>query len=262
MDELKQLINGKDYQQFKSTFVNDTPVLTSIFARWAKFESASPLIQDLLLQLYPDKFTMVTTPEETVHPLETYIFALDEVMGDAQMVRAVGSAIGINIPATFGYVQPYEIFIDKMVEHLDFLNSGLETRKDNVGLDIKSLSFPVPIPTTAEMMFYTRSKFKELLEKLKFFPTDLDLAELMYQDRLTVLRDIYRGRVEWPCQLEEVEGNSIECKGGVCRKVGSVWDKGGRGGRSGSGGGSGRGGGSCGSGRGGGCGGGGCGIRR
>ena len=221
MDELKQLINGTDFKQFQ----NETPALGSIFARWAKFESASPLIQDLLLQLYPDKFTMVTTDEETVHPLETYIFALDEVMGDGEMVHAVGSAIGINIPATFSYTEPYEIFIDKLVEHLDFLRSTPELKQDQVGLDVKSLSYGgvVGIPTTAEMMFYTRSRFKELLQKLNFFPDDLDLAEQMYQDRLAVLRDIYRGRTDWTCKIEEVEGNTIQCIGGSCRRVGFGW---------------------------------------
>lgn len=227
MDELKHMINGKDYQQFKASYTNDTPVLGPIFARWAKFESASPLIQDLLLQLYPDKFTMVTTPEETVHPLETYIFALDEVMGDGQMVRAVGSAIGINIPDQFGYVEPYEIFIDKLVDHLEFLNSGGE--QQNIGLDVKSFSFPVSVPTTAEMMFYTRSKFKELLEKLDIFPTDLDLAEEMYQDRLSVLRDIYRGRTDWTCDPNWNEEKVFDCRQGVCKRVQDVrrWSGGG-----------------------------------
>ena len=187
MDNLRELIEGNDYQKFKRALPGDTPKLTEIFKRWSVFESASPLIQNILLRMYPDKLTFVTTHPSTVHPIETYVLALDECMEDGQVVRALGSAIGIYIPLGL-FEEAYEYYINDIVEHIDFLNSGVER---NAGVDIQSFSFPTPLPTSAQMMFWRRPEFFELLRRLDKMPKDPLEAEIKYQDRLRVLREIY-----------------------------------------------------------------------
>lgn len=200
MNNIEQLIEGTDYKKFKENLKSTTPELDNIFKRWAQFESASPLIQDILLQLYPNKFTLVSTAPATVHPLEIYIYALDQVIEDGQMVRALGSAIGIYIEVSV-FEEAYEIFIDKLIAHIDFLKSGAEVRNEShfaesEGLDVRSFSFPKALPTTAKLMFYTRPEFFDLLKKFDMLPKDNEFAELLYQDRLAVLREIYQTKLK------------------------------------------------------------------
>ena len=83
-----------------------------------------------------------------------------------------------------------------MVQHLNFLKSGGEGNpKDNLGLDIKSFAFSKPLPTTADMISYTRENFNDLLDQLNIKNLRADYIEGMYQDRLAFLRGLYTGNL-------------------------------------------------------------------
>lgn len=183
---LKELIEGSDYKTFRLTYSDQIPELRSIFQRWADYESSSPIIKDLLSLIYPDKYSYVVTPTPSAHPIEKYIFAFDEVMDDPQMIRALGTSIGINV-----YLDPnreaYEIFLDKLIAHLDFLLT--QKRDYNIGLDIVKYSSIKKLPTTAEMMFYTRPQFFKLMKDYSI-SLDSETMEYYYYDRLKILRKL------------------------------------------------------------------------
>lgn len=88
-----------------------TPNFNFSLGRVALFETASPLVKNILLLIYGSMDNFVSA---TGHPLEPYIFAFDENLDSEPTVRAIGSAVGIYVDDDPNFYA-YELFLDKLV---------------------------------------------------------------------------------------------------------------------------------------------------
>jgi len=152
-----------------------TPEIQSIAERWAKFVSLSDVCKGLLSILYPDVETFVRSKD---HPLEDYIIAYDEAMGEESMVRAIGYRIGIHVPLDIEF-QADDIFISKLMDVLEIFRG--------VSTDTPIIPGTTDVISIEKMININIPEFKMFLENVNI-PYD----ETLYQDRLYLLANLVR----------------------------------------------------------------------
>lgn len=156
------------------TFSASTPNFLFSLGRLAKYESASPLIKEILLLLYgtPENFISATG-----HPLEPYLFALDVNLDSDSTVRAIGSAMGLYVDVDPNYFA-FELLLDKLVSCIDVL----ETKRIN---DVKYSGRP----KIGDIISMQREEFRKWVEREgHLLPKRETPFENLYQDRLNFFR--------------------------------------------------------------------------
>lgn len=151
-----------------SVFSTRTPNFNLSLGRIAEFESASPLVKEILVVLYGTRDNFVAA---TGHPLEPYIFAFDSNLDSGETVRAIGSAIGIYVDTDPNFFA-YELFLDKLISCI----AQLEVKRID---DVKYVSRP-KIGTIINM---SRKEFSRYLEE-----DGIPFSENLYQDRMNYFR--------------------------------------------------------------------------
>lgn len=184
------LLQGKEEEIFTSY----TPNLNFSLGRIAKFETASPLVKDVLLLLYGSRESFVGA---TGHPLEPYIFEFDRNMDSDSTVRAIGSAIGLFIDLDPNF-QAYELFIDKLVSCI----LQLEPKRIN---DAKYTGRP----RLGDIVNMDRDKFRQEVEKYSW-----EYSENLYQDRMNFYRFLSLSDEEREQEIlsyqEDMQGEAYE----------------------------------------------------
>ena len=174
-------LRGKEEEIFTSY----TPNLNFSLGRIAKFETASPLVKDVLLLLYGTRENFVSA---TGHPLEDYIFEFDRNMDSDTTVRAIGSAIGLFIDVDPNFFA-YELFIDKLVSCI----LQLEPKRIN---DAKYADRP----RLGDIINMDRDKFRQEAEKYSW-----EYTENLYQDRMNFYRFLSQSEEEREQEVAEYQ---------------------------------------------------------
>nr|WIL04418.1 hypothetical protein Clen_488 [Cedratvirus lena] len=179
-------LQGKEEEIFTSY----TPNLNFSLGRIAKFETASPLVKDVLLLLYGSRESFVGA---TGHPLEAYIFEFDRNMDSDTTVRAIGSAIGLFIDVDPNFFA-YELFIDKLVSCI----LQLEPKRIN---DVKYAGRP----RLGDIINMDRKKFRQEAEKYSW-----EYTENLYQDRMNFYRFLSQSDEEREREVQEYQQDMQE----------------------------------------------------
>jgi len=158
-----------------------TPALQQVFDRWGIYNSLSPLSRNLMNLLYTDLVGFIL---RFGHPLESYIISFDRSMDDEGLVRALGARIGIYIPLDTDN-SAITIFIDKLVDYIQ----SVEKSPFNPTSAAEDKSYPLGqfnFPSTRDIINMSRSDFDQFM-----LSRSLQTSELLYQDRLTIFRDLF-----------------------------------------------------------------------
>ena len=157
------------------------PDYSVILSRVALYDGVSPVVQNILSLLYGSRDAFVLA---TPHPLEPFLLAFETSMDNESTLRALASNMGIYIPISREF-EASEIFIDKIVEHIQFLNA-YPAGESSPGIKQFSYSSTYQLPTTIQMINMDRNQFKRLIEQFS-----IPFSEQVYQDRLALLRELY-----------------------------------------------------------------------
>lgn len=145
-----------------------TPALRRDFARWAKFESSSPVVKNMLLLLYGSREAYV---QNNGHPLEDFFEAFDQSIGDDETTRAVAAAVGFFVEYKPEFTA-WELLVDKVVSYIEVMEKKRENDPQYPGR-----------PNTQEIIQMTRKTFdKYAIEK------NYESSLTLYQDRLNFFR--------------------------------------------------------------------------
>lgn len=157
------------------------PDYANILSRVALFDGLSPIVQNIFTLLYGSRDAFVLA---TPHPLEPFILAFESSMESEHTLRGLAANMGIYIPISRDF-EPNEIFVDKLVEHIQFLNA-YPTGEFLPGIKQFSFTANNQLPTTIQMIGMDRNQFKQLLKQF-----NIPFSEQVYQDRLALLRQLY-----------------------------------------------------------------------
>ncbi|SOB73915.1 hypothetical protein BQ9231_00032 [Cedratvirus lausannensis] len=180
------LLQGKE----EKIFTSYTPNLNFSLDRIAKFETASPLVKDVLLLLYGSRESFVGA---VGHPLEDYIFEFDRNLDSDTTVRAIGSAIGLFIDVDPNFFA-YELFLDKLISCI----LQLEPKRIN---DVKYTGRP----RLGDIINMDRNKFRQEAEKYSW-----EYSERLYQDRMNFYRFISLTQEEQEQEVAEYQEDMQE----------------------------------------------------
>jgi hypothetical protein len=180
------LLQGKEEEIFTSY----TPNLNFSLGRIAKFETASPLVKNVLLLLYGSRESFVGAEG---HPLEAYIFEFDRNMDSDTTVRAIGSAIGLFIDVDPNFFA-YELFLDKLISCI----LQLEPKRIN---DAKYAGRP----RLGDIVNMDRDRFRQEVEKYSW-----EYSERLYQDRMNFYRFISQSEEEREQEVTEYQEDMQE----------------------------------------------------
>lgn len=155
-------------QTYAAETIARTPNFNSSLGRAAKFETASPLIKEILVVLFGSRENFIVA---TGNPLEPFLFEFDKNLENEESVRAIGSAVGIFIELN-PELHAYEIFIDKLMACI----LELEVNRIN---DAKYSNRP----KMEDILYMTRKEFARYVKEEGW-----EESENLYQDRLNFFR--------------------------------------------------------------------------
>lgn len=160
----------------ESVIPTDETVIPRVISRVGIYEGLSPIGKNLMDRIYGDRKGFVL--EQTEHPLEQYIISFDRYMDDEEIVRALGSRIGIYIPLDREYTAD-EIYIDKMIEYIENMEDWAPDEQQYEGF-----------PTTQEIINMDYKQFEGIMKQYEIGEYEGFEREILYQDRLIVLSNI------------------------------------------------------------------------